>query len=69
MLSGDKGMFFDGHEREDVVQERKDFFTKMVEYGFLHPSDAPTPEAGRAFPSSVPLTLSDIQEKRCHFVS
>ena len=63
VLSADKGMFFDGHEREDVVQERKEFLTKMVEYGFLHPSDAPTPEAGRAFPSSVPPTLSDVQEK------
>ena len=63
VLSADKGMFFDGHEREGAVQERKEFLTKMVEYGFLHPSDAPTPEAGRAFPSSVPPTLSYVQEK------
>ena len=62
-------MFFDGHEREDVVQERKEFLTKMVEYGFLHPSGAPTPEAARAFPSSVPLTLSDVRGKNVRFVS
>ena len=63
VLSGDKGMFFDGHERDDVVEERKVFLTKMVEVGFLHPSEAPTPEASRAFPSSVPLPSSDTRDK------
>ena len=63
VLSADKGMFFDGHEREDVVKERGEFLTKMIECGFLHPSDAPTPEAAAAFPSSVPLAQSDVREK------
>ena len=63
VLSADKGMFFDGHEREDVIKERDQFLTKMVECGFLHPSDAPTPEAATAFPASVPLPLSDVREK------
>ena len=63
VLSADKGMFFDGHEREDVVKERGEFLTKMIECGFLHPSDAPTPETAAAFPSSVPLAQSDVREK------
>ena len=63
ILSSDKGMFFDGHEREDVVKARGEFLTIMVECGFLHPSNVPTPEAARAFPSSVPLPLSEIREK------
>ena len=63
VLSSAKGMFFDGHERKDVVQERKMFLERMVEVGFLHPSEAPTPEAAAAFPSSVPLALSEVREK------
>ena len=49
------GMYFDGHEREDVVMERCEFLKKMVEPGFLHPDQAPTPEAAAAFPNDVPL--------------
>ena len=63
VLSADKGMFFDGHEREDVVKERKIFLEKMIETGFLHPGDAPTPQAASAFPSSVPLAPADVREK------
>ena len=63
VLAADKGMFFDGHEREDVVKERDIFLSKMVELGFLHPSEAPTPDAARAFPPSVPLPLSEVRVK------
>ena len=56
-------MFFDGHEREDVVKERKIFLEKMIEIGFLHPSETPTPEAASSFPSTVPLPLADVREK------
>ena len=63
VLSGDKGMFFDGHERDDVVEERKMFLSKMIEVGFLHPSEAPTPESASAFPSTVPLPSSDSRDK------
>ena len=55
--------FFDGHKREDVVKERGEFLTKMIECGFLHPSAALNPEAVAAFPSSVPLPQSDVREK------
>ena len=63
VLAADKGMFFDGHEREDAVKEREKSLSKMVEVGFLHPSEAPTPDAARAFPPSVPLALSEVREK------
>ena len=63
VLSADKGMCFDGHEREDVVKERGAFLTKLHECGFLHPSEAPTPEAAATFPSSVPLAQSAVREK------
>ena len=35
----------------------------MVEVGFLHPSEAPVPEAASAFPQSVPLPSSEVREK------
>ena len=45
-LSPSKGMCFDGHEREDVIESCQ---KGMVEIGFLHPDQAPTTEAARAF--------------------
>ena len=54
-LSSSKGLFFDGHEREDVVEARGAYLLKMAEIGFLHPDQAPTPESVRAFPTSIPL--------------
>ena len=45
------------------MKEREIFLSKMVEVGFLHPSEAPTPDAERAFPPSVPLPLSEVREK------
>lgn len=52
-------MFFDGHERDDVVEERKCFLDKMVEVGFLRPT---TSEVALAFPS-VPLAFTEVPEK------
>ena len=39
VLTADKGMVFDGHEKEDVIKERGEFLLKMVECGFLNPSE------------------------------
>ena len=61
-------MFFYGDEHDDMVEERKEFLAKMVEVGFLHFSEAPTPEVASAFPSSVPLSMSDIRDKTVHCV-
>ncbi len=63
ILSGNKGMFFDGHERDDVVVARKNFLDEMVRIGFLHPEHAPTPEAARAFPSNLPLASLETRQK------
>ena len=66
-LCSGKGMFFDGHEREDVVLARGVFLNKMAEIGFLHPDLAPTPEAARAFPVSIPLPSTERREKTVVF--
>ena len=67
VLSSSKGMYFDGHEREDVVKERCGFLRKMVELGFLHPDQAPTPEAASAFPKDIPLASSEVRTKSVFF--
>ena len=67
VLTPAKGMFFDGHERDDVVEYRGQFLRKMIEIGFLHPEQAPTPEAAAAFPSDVPLALAEQRAKTVVF--
>ena len=44
--SSSKGLYFDGHERRDVIQNRHKF---MAEIGFVHPDQAPMSEAANAF--------------------
>ena len=56
-------MYFDGHERQGVVKERCTFLRRLVEIGFLHPDQAPTPEAAIVFPSDVPLASIETREK------
>ena len=50
VLTVQKGVFIDGHEREDVVESRKLFLRKMTKLGFLHFTNAPTEETMRAVP-------------------
>ena len=45
VLTANKGIFIDGHERDDVVESRKLFLHKMVKLGFLHFTNAPTEDA------------------------
>ena len=40
-----KGLYYDGHEREDVIEDRKTFLNDMCQNGFLLPSNAPNEEA------------------------
>ena len=63
VLTPSKGMFFDGHEHEDVVEYRGKFLKQMIQTGFLHPDDAPTPESQAAFPHDVPLASADTCKK------
>ena len=66
-LSPSKGMYFDGHERDDVIAYRKTFLREMVELGFLHPDQAPTPEAAAAFPTDIPLPSTETRNKTVVF--
>ena len=50
VLTAQKGIFIDGHERPDVIETRKLFLRKMTKIGFLHFTNAPTEDAMRALP-------------------
>ena len=63
MLTVQKGIFIDGHEREDVVESRKLFLRKMTKLGFLHFTSAPTDEAVRALPSDVDPPTNERRSK------
>ena len=67
VMSSKKGLYFDGHEREDMVRERSKFLKQMIELGFLHPDQAPTPEAAAAFPNDIPLASSEVRSKSVFF--
>ncbi len=55
VLQANKGAYFDGHERVDVIEYRNNFLKTMITCGFLHPEQAPTDE--------VELSLT-----KCHCV-
>ena len=39
-----KGVYYDGHERADVIEDREEFLKKMTSLGFLHKSNASNDE-------------------------
>ena len=55
VLQAKKGIFVDGHERPDVIEYRQEFLRKMVKIGFLHFTNAPTEDAGKALPDDPPV--------------
>ena len=62
-LSSSKCMYFDGHERVNIVISRNDFVHTMCKIGFLHPEETLTVQAQRAFPTNIPLVSSEEQQK------
>ena len=52
----DKGVYIDGHERDDVVESHQRFLRQLVAGGFL---TAPSPEASAAFPSDIEPPSTD----------
>ena len=53
-----RGIYYDRHEREDVVEYRKEYLRKMVKIGFIHFTNAPTESAKLAIPTDIdPPTL------------
>ena len=41
VLTAKKGIFSDGHERDDVIASRNEFIHKMIKIGFLHFTNHP----------------------------
>ncbi len=69
VLTPKKGVFVDGHERPDVVAHRNEFLRKLLKIGFLHFTDAPTPEAATALPTDIEPPTADRRQKLvlfCH---
>ena len=67
MLSAKKGIFIDGHERDDVVESCKLFLCKMTKIGFLHFTNAPTEDAIKALPQDVDPPTNDRRSKTVVF--
>ena len=63
VLTPKKGIFIDGHEREDVVVYRKVFLQKMLKIGFLHFTNAPTESAQKALPVDIEPPTLECREK------
>ena len=60
ILTVRKGIFINGHERQDVIEARKLFIRKVTNIGFLHFTNAPTEDEMK--------TLSDVDgstNERC----
>ena len=53
VLTARKGIFIDGHEREDVVLYCKEFLRRMIKIGFLHFTNAPTETAQKSIPDEI----------------
>ena len=67
ILSVSKGIFIDGHERDDVVEARQLFLCKMTKIVFLHFTTAPTPEAANALPSDIDPQIAERRSKTVVF--
>ena len=67
VLTMQKGIFIDGHEREDVVDSHKLFLRKMTKLGFLHFTNAPTEDAMKALPSDIDPPTNDTRSKTVVF--
>ena len=63
VLDKKKGIYIDGHEREDVVQYRQRFLRQLVAGGFLAAEFAPSLEAKSAFPTDIDEPSPERREK------
>jgi len=53
VLMAKMGRFVDGHEREDVVEHRNEFFRKMVGLGFVNKNNAPADKVKQSLPQDL----------------
>lgn len=70
MLDKKKGVYKDGHERDDVITHRKKFLRQLIAGGFLTSELAPSEEAKEAFPDEIdPLLYSEEKKISSSFVT
>ena len=62
-----KGIFIDGHERQDVVDYRKEFLRRMVKIGFIHFTSAPTETAQLSIPTDIDPPTAERRSKTVVF--
>ena len=62
-----KGIYYDGHERKDVVEYRRKFLRKVAALGFLNKANAPTLAAGQSLPAEIDIPSDDRIEKNVIF--
>ena len=60
-------MGIDGHERDDVVESRKQFLRRMVEIGFLLITNATTDSSRAAIPTDIEPPPLDHHSKTVVF--
>ena len=63
VLDRKKGIYIDGHEREDVVTYRQKYLRKMVSLGFINKDNAPTQEAAQCLPEDLRCPPKEQLEK------
>ena len=63
VLDSKKGLYVDGHEREDVVESCKSYLRRMASLGFITKEEAPTEECKRGFPEDFELPTVDVIQK------
>ena len=63
VLDKKKGVYIDGHERDDVTEHRRKFLRQLVAGGFLTKDLAPSPEAKDAFPNDIEEPSLDRRNK------
>ena len=64
VLAAKKGCYVDGHERDDVVEDRRKFLCQMVALGFLNSDNAPTEGAKSALPDDLHCPEKAIVDKK-----
>ena len=65
VIKDGKGIYIDGHEREDVIVYR---MHSMVSLGFLNNQNAPTPEAAQCLSSTSACDSQAIRSERKVFI-
>ena len=63
VLDQKKGVYIDGHERDDVIEYRKKFIRKVVALGFINKDKAPSQEAAECLPKDLECPPADVVDK------